>query len=314
VLFLCVHNAGRSQMALGFVILRRPRWGFTRVATFPGCQHGTVPLGRRDLLLAGTLGLLVGCAEETAPSAPTPSATSTPTPDPPDARNAVADRIARLERRSGRRIGVYADLPGSPLAHRADERFALCSTFKAVLAGAVLATGDPDPATREDLRLAVSDSDNDAANRLLDRLGRPDAVTDFARSIGDDVTRLDRREPDLNTAVPGDPRDTTSPRAIAATYRSLVLGDALPRSGRALLTDLLVGSTTGDARIRAGLPRGWRVGDKTGTGGYGSTHDVAVVWPTGGDPFVLAVYTTAADADAEPRDDLVAAVARAVIR
>lgn len=272
-----------------------------------------MPLGRRDLLLAGTLGLLAGCAEETTPPARTPAATPTPTSDAPEALPAFVDRIARLERRSGRRIGVYADLTGSPLAHRADERFALCSTFKTVLAGAVLAADPrPDAATREDLRLAVSVSDNDAANRLLDRLGGPPAVTAFARRLGDDATRLDRREPDLNTAVRGDPRDTTTPRAIAATYRALVLGGALSRSGRALLSDLLVRSTTGAERIRAGLPAGWRVGDKTGTGGYGSTHDVAVVWPTGGDPFVLAVYTSADEADAGPRDALVAAVAREV--
>lgn len=267
-----------------------------------------MPLGRRDLLLTGALGLLAGCApDESSPAAPPP------TPPAPPAAPSFADRIARLERRSSRRIGVYADLPAA-LAHRADERFALCSTFKTVLAGAVLDAGEPDPATREDLRLAVSDSDNEAANRLLERLGGPPAVTTFARDLGDDVTRLDRTEPALNAAVPGDPRDTTSPRAIAASYRELVLGAALPRPARTLLRDLLVGSTTGAERIRAGLPAGWRVGDKTGTGGYGSTHDVAVVWPTGAAPFVLAVYTTSDVTDAEPRDDLVAAVAREVAR
>lgn len=277
-----------------------------------------MPLRRRDLLLTGTLGLLAGCASGVSSPAdppPTPTPSTPSTPSAPPVSPSFTDRIARLERRSGRRIGVYADLPDRPLAHRADERFALCSTFKSVLAGAVLAREPrPDRATRDDLRLAVSDSDNDAANRLLDRLGGPPAVTAFARDLGDDVTRLDRIEPDLNTAVPGDPRDTTSPRAIAATYRALVLGDALPHPARALLTDLLVGSTTGAERIRAGLPDGWRVGDKTGTGGYGSTHDVAVVWPTGGDPFVLAVYLDDDVADAEPRDDLVATLAREVAR
>ncbi|SDD49471.1 class A beta-lactamase [Nocardioides lianchengensis] len=268
-------------------------------------------LGRRPLLLAGSLGLLAGCADED----PTPP--RTPTPAPPAAPARPSTRIpglARLERRSGARIGVYVDPPTEPLEHRADERFALCSTFKTVLAGAVLA-GEPEPGAslREDLRRAVSDSDNDAANRLIDRLGGPASVTRFARTLGDDVTRLDRREPDLNSAVPGDPRDTTSPRAIAATYRTLVLGDALPRGARDLLTDLLVGSTTGAERIRAGLPEDWWVGDKTGTGGYGSTHDVAVVRPPGGEAFVLAVYTSYDDPAAEPDQDLVAAVARLVV-
>lgn len=167
---------------------------------------------------------------------------------------------------------------------------------------------------RDDLRLAVSDSDNDAANRLLALLGGPAEVTAYARSLGDDVTRLDRREPELNSAVPGDPRDTTSPRAIATTYRALVLGDALPDAGRELLTGLLVGSTTGGERIRAALPDDWWVGDKTGTGGHGNAHDVAVVRPPGGEAFVIAVHTAYDDPDAEPRSELVAAVAREVVR
>lgn len=279
-----------------------------------------VPLRRRDLLITGALGALTGCASDPPDRAfPAPSPTGGPTGTPlAPTRSAGADltaRLTRLERRTGRRLGVYADLPAGPLGHRADERFALCSTFKTVLAGAVL-DGDaaPDAATRDDLRRAVSDSDNDAANRLLERVGGPTAVTAFARGLGDDVTRLDRIEPDLNTALPGDPRDTTTPRAIAATYRSLVLGDALPRPARALLSGLLVDSTTGAARIRAGLPRGWRVGDKTGTGGYGHAHDVAVVWPDGAAPFVLAVFTASDDPAAEPRDEVVAAAAREVVR
>lgn len=275
--------------------------------------HG--PLGRRPLLLA-SLGVLAACATDQDQPTPAPPASPKPTPAPSVTPNALAELpgIARLERRSGARIGVHADLPSGPLAHRADERFALCSTFKTVLAGAVLdRVGTPGPALREDLRLSVSDSDNDAANRLLDRLGGPEAVTRFARGLGDDVTRLDRREPDLNSAVPGDPRDTTSPRAIAATYRALVLGDVLPRSARELLSDLLVGSTTGAERIRAGLPDDWWVGDKTGTGGYGSTHDVAVVRPPGDEAFVLAVYTSYDDPATEPDQDLVAAVARLVV-
>lgn len=298
----------------------------------------TPHLHRRAVLRAALLLPLAGCAA--APAAPPPSE---PTPEPPPATPAPAatDRLAELERRFDARLGLYAVDTGSgrELAHRADERFAMCSVFKALAAAAVLHHHPPedldrrirfdaadlvDPSpiarrhvgggmtVREICDAAVRRSDNTAGNLLLAELGGPTAITEFARSVGDDVTRLDRTEPALNAAVPGDERDTTTPRAIAGTFRALVLGDHLDPADRALFTEWLVGNTTGDERIRAGLPPGWRVGDKTGTGAYGTANDVAVAWPPGGAPIVLAVLTSRATEDA-PWDAALIAEAAAVV-
>ncbi|MGH3788617.1 MAG: class A beta-lactamase [Pseudonocardiaceae bacterium] len=228
---------------------------------------------------------------------------------------------------------------GQELSHRADERFPMCSTFKVLAAAAVL---DRNPPEHLDLRVryraadivpfspiteahihggltirelcdaAIRYSDNTAGNLLLDELGGPGAVTAFARSLGDQVTRLDRREPELNSAVPGDDRDTTSPRAIAADYRELVLGSWLDDMDRALLSIWLVGNATGDTRIRAGLPADWRVGDKTGAGRYGVVNDVAIAWPPGTAPIVLAVLSARPTTDA-PGDNMLIAQAATVI-
>ncbi|WP_433559807.1 class A beta-lactamase [Pseudonocardia xinjiangensis] len=282
---------------------------------------------------------LAGCA----PRAGTPSTAAPPPPGPAPVRPAALERFAELERRFDARLGVYAVHTGTgqELTHRADERFALCSTFKMLAAAAVLDRNPPEhldvrvrygsgdlasysPVTerhvgggmtiRELCDAAVRYSDNTAANLLLDDLGGPAAITAFARSLGDEVTRLDRREPDLNSAVPGDERDTTSPRALATDARELVLGERLDGPDCALLTDWLVRNTTGDTRIRAGLPAGWRVGDKTGTGSYGTVNDVAVVWPPAGPPLVVAILSSRSAADASTDDALLAQAATAVAR
>jgi len=284
---------------------------------------------RRSVLAAALLLPLAGCAAPAPAPAPAP-----PSPVP-------TDRLADLERRFDARLGVYALDTGSgrEVAHRADERFAMCSVFKALAAAAVL---DRNPPEHLDLRVhyrasdlatyspiteqhvadgmtirelcdaAVRYSDNTAGNLLLADLGGPTEITAFARSLGDEITRLDRTEPELNTAIPGDERDTTTPRAIAGCVDALVLGDALDAPDRALLTGWLVGNTTGDARIRAGLPAGWRVGDKTGTGSYATANDVGVAWPPGAAPIVLAVLSSRAAEDAEPDDALLAEAARVV--
>nr|WP_214407269.1 serine hydrolase [Pseudonocardia lacus] len=135
-------------------------------------------------------------------------------------------------------------------------------------------------------------SDNTAGNLLLDQLGGPPAVTAFARAIADPVTRLDRRETALNSAVPGDERDTTSPAAIAAGYRELLLGQALGVVERERLRDWMLATATGARRVRAAMPPAWRVADKTGTGGYASANDVAVAWSPAGDPLVIAVLSS----------------------
>ncbi|GAA4411969.1 class A beta-lactamase [Actinokineospora soli] len=240
-----------------------------------------------------------------------------------------------LENRRGARIGVYAVDTGSgrEIAHRADERFAYASTFKALLVGAVLLrdvnldevirysgadlvahapiTGERTELTvRELCDAAVRYSDNTAANLLLRELGGPAGFADAMREIGDTTLHADRFETDLNTAVPHDIRDTSTPKALATSLEALTTGDALPEDERAFLVDLLRRNTTGDALIRAATPDGWIVGDKTGTAAYGTRNDIAVIWPPDRAPIVIAVLTTHPDPDAEPDDALVAEAAR----
>ncbi len=255
----------------------------------------------------------------------------------------LASAFARIEKESGGRLGVAVidTHTGMQAHHRADERFPLCSTFKLLAAAAILRRVD-EGADRLDRRVhyeakdlvvyspvtgthtadgmtlaelcdaAVTLSDNTAGNLLLAALGGPGGITALARSLGDEVTRLDRIEPELNEAKPGDPRDTTSPAAMTANLRALVLGDALTTSSRAHLTGWLVANKTGNARLRAGLPSGWRAGDKTGTGGNGSTNDVGVFWPPGRAPIVVSAYLTGTMAPADRANAAIAAVGRAV--
>jgi beta-lactamase class A len=291
-------------------------------------------VSRRSVLGAALLLPLAGCAAP-APPAPLPPAA------PPEPAPVRTDRMPELEQRFGARLGVYAVDTGTgrELAYRADERFAMCSVFKALAAAAVLYRTppeyldkrvhftpsdlvDPSPVAarhvadgmtiREICDAAVRYSDNTAGNLLLADIGGPAGITEFARSMGDQVTRLDRTEPELNDAVPGDERDTTTPRAIAGSFRTLVLGDHLDPADRDLFTQWLVGNTTGDQRIRAGMPPGWRVGDKTGTGSYGTTNDVAVAWPPDAAPIAVAVLTSRATEDAT-RDQALLAEAAAVV-
>lgn len=217
-----------------------------------------------------------------------------------------ATSFAALEHAAGGRLGVCAidSASGRRAQHRADERFPFCSTFKAMLGAAVLARSVERPGllqqrvtygpsdlvnyspvsgkhvgtgmtVAELCEAAIQYSDNSAANLAMKLIGGPSAVTAYARSIGDDAFRLDRWETELNTALPGDPRDTTTPAAMAASMRVLTLGDALPPAQRAQLVAWLRGNKVGDKRIRAGVPAGSQVGDKTGTGDYGTTNDAA---------------------------------------
>ena len=231
--------------------------------------------------------------------------------------------IAALEAELGGRIGLMAldTGTGTRLAHRADERFSMASTFKWTLAAFVLARVDkgeldPDEPVRygpADLlsyapiakahlaegalsvgalaAAAVEWSDNTAANLLLNLCGGPDALTRFLRSVGDQVTRLDRMELTLNSNLPRDPRDTTSPAAMVATMRTLLLGDVLSPASRARLIGWLKGCETGKERLRAGLPQDWTAGDKTGTGENGAINDLAIAWPPAPRaPVLIACY------------------------
>lgn len=231
--------------------------------------------------------------------------------------------LAAIERRSGGRMGLHAIDTGSgrTLGHRAGERFAMASTFKLLLAAAVLHREDRSPGlldhrlpvrqadlithspvtsrhlaagfitAREACEATVQVSDNAAANLLLPLVDGPAGLTAFVRErCGDVLTRLDRNEPALNTNLPGDPRDTTTPAAMAATTQRLLTGPVLSAASRDQLRGWLEAASTGMARLRAGLPKDWRTGDKTGTGANGAANDVAITWPPGRAPIVLAVY------------------------
>ena len=254
--------------------------------------------------------------------------------------------MARIEHAAQGRLGVAMLDTGSGLAlgWRQDERFAMASTFKLLLAGWMLAlvdkgqerlgtrlhydrdavlphspvsgprAGDGGGLTVGELCAAtVSLSDNTAANVLLARHGGPAGLTAFVRTWGDSTTRLDRTEPTLNEAAVGDPRDTTTPLAMLKTMQKLVLGDALTPASRAWLQRWLVETSTGDQRLRAGVP-GWKVGDKTGTSGdSGTANDVAVLWPEGGGaPVLVTCYLTRSKAQPAQRDAAIAQVARAM--
>ncbi|MFE1597543.1 class A beta-lactamase [Methylobacterium sp. ID0610] len=254
--------------------------------------------------------------------------------------------LAALERQDGGRLGVTVRDTGSGrvLSYRADERFALCSTFKAVAAAAILARVDRGEESlerrmtygREDLdtyspvtgprvaegglslgeacAAAVVLSDNTAGNLMLRALGGPEGVTAFARAQGDSVTRLDRTEPTLNTAIPGDPRDTTSPAAMTGLLERILLGPALGADSRARLLGWMTESPTGAKRLRAGLPAGWSVGDKTGTGENGTANVIALVRRPAGAPLIASVYLTQSPAPPEARNGLHAEVGRLIAR
>ena len=274
-------------------------------------------------------------------AAPAPAARTTP--DEPR-RASATPQLRRLERTFGARLGVYAFDTGSgrELAYRADDRFPYPSTFKALAVGAILdrvgvagldrtlpvgtLTNAYSPiteqrvGTRMSLRAlasaAVRYSDNTAANLLLDQLGGPKGLDAWLeRKLGDDVTRMERREPELNEWAPGDPRDTSTPRALARDLRALVLEDVLDQPEREHLVSWLRTNTTGATVIRAGVPEGWKVGDKTGTGAtYGARNDIAVLWPPDDrPPIVLAIMSRRPGAGDEHDDALIARATRAVV-
>jgi beta-lactamase class A len=253
-------------------------------------------------------------------------------------------QFAQLERELNGRLGVFAanTADGAHLGYRAKERFPVCSTFKVLLVSAILersmrnvglmeqkiAYAQSDlvrysPITEKHLEAGMTVealcaaglefSDNTAANLLMRILGGPSAVTTYARSIGDREFRLDRWETELNSASPGDNRDTSTPESMGRSLQRLVLEGALGDHQKEQLRDWLRGNTTGATRIRAGVPTDWQVGDKTGSGSYGTANDIAVLWPPQRAPLVVAVYTTQHKKDATARNDVVAAAARIVI-
>ncbi|MGH8028616.1 MAG: class A beta-lactamase, partial [Arenimonas sp.] len=159
---------------------------------------------------------------------------------------------------------------------------------------------------------AMTQSDNTAANLLLATIGGPAGIGVFARTLGDADTRLDRMETELNSANPGDTRDTTTPQAMLGNLRDLLLGEALSEGSRTRLLGWMRANTTGGARLRAGLPPDWQIGDKAGSGARGTTNDIAILWPPGGKPLLFCAYLTHSKLDSGKRDAIHAALARAL--
>ncbi|MEO3472212.1 class A beta-lactamase [Roseomonas sp. CAU 1739] len=287
-------------------------------------------IDRRHGMIGAAAGLLAGLARGAAAEG---------------GLDALPPRFARIEAEHGGRLGVSVldTGTGRQAGHRPTERFPMCSTFKALLSAAVLARvdGGGERLDRR-IRIARSDiiawspitetrlggegmtvaelcaatmtlSDNAAANLLLAAVGGPAGLTAWLRGTGDQVTRLDRTEPTLNEALPGDPRDTTTPAAMAATLGRLALGDVLSAASRAQFVTWLRGNRTGDARLRAGLPAGWQVGDRTGTGARGTSNVIGVMWPPGGRaPLVVTAFLTEGAPVAAQRDAALAAVGAAI--
>ena len=279
-------------------------------------------LNRRTLLAAVAAGLAMrpGSAQEAPPA------------------------LAAYERETGGRIGLHAENLATrhKIAWRADERFVMCSTFKASLAAFVLSRvdlgeehldsmvpfGEKDllsyaPIAKQHLtrgEMSVADmcegavelSDNTCANLLLARSGGPAALTSFWRSTGDTITQLDHYEPELNFSPPGDPHDTTTPSAMAGNLQRFVLGKVLSQASRDRLTGWMLGCKTGDNRLRGGLPKDWKIGDKTGNNGKDASGDIAVVWPKPDVAILICAYTQGGSPTSAQLETLFAEIGRMV--
>lgn len=248
------------------------------------------------------------------------------------ARAAGAERrLKEIHKRIGGRLGVHVldSQSGRRIAYDDGSRYAMASTFKLPLAAALLWQVDhgafrltrPLAIRNEDLKpnspvveaklkagatqmnitelcsAVIVHSDNAAANVLLAGIGGPPAFTQFMRSLGDTTTRLDRTETELNSNVPGDPRDTTTPRAMVDALLRIFTQDVLSLTSRAMLIDWLAASGTGLDRVRAGVPRSWPSGDKTGTGANGAVNDLCLLYPPGRRPIFVAVYMSESTLD-----------------
>ncbi|TJZ84622.1 class A beta-lactamase [Paracoccus hibiscisoli] len=254
----------------------------------------------------------------------------------------IAQAARAIETELGGRVGVALRRQGDAqvTGYRPDERFPLSSTFKAPLCGAILTLVDagadqldrPIGYTSADLveyspvtsthdamtvgalcEATITLSDNTAANLLLDRLGGPEDFTAYLRAIGDDTTRLDRRETALNEAAPGDPRDSSTPAAMTATLDRLLFGPILSAASRDQLEAWMRADQVADDLLRASLPQGWIIGDKTGAGGFGSRSIVAVIRPPQGAPWLAAVYLTGNEADMPTRNRAIARIGAAIV-
>lgn len=276
---------------------------------------------------------LVGCSQDNSHSAQ---------PNQKNQETAIEEDFAKLEEEFDARLGVFALDTGTnqTVTYRPDERFAHASTHKALAVGVLLqqkSIKDLDERityTRDDLvnynpiteehidtgmtlkelsDASVRYSDNTAANLILEQLGGPSGFKKALREMGDDVTNPERFYPELADVKPGETQDTSTPRALATSLQAFTIGDALPEEKRTMLTDWLKRNTTGDTLIRAAVPKGWEVGDKTGSTSYGTRNDIAIVWPPKGDPIVLAILSSRDTENAEYNDELIAQAAKVTL-
>ncbi|WP_375091366.1 class A beta-lactamase (plasmid) [Peribacillus sp. RS7] len=257
------------------------------------------------------------------------------------AKETTIDKFEQLEKEYDARLGVYAIDTGTKetVEFRENERFAYTSTFKA-LAAAVLLKQNPISMleeirtfTNEDIvtyspitedfvnkgmslgkiaEAAMQYSDNTAGNLLFEELGGPDGFEKALRESGDTITMVDRIEPDLNGAIPGESRDTSTPKALATTLEVFGISEYLPTDKQEIFTNWLKGNTTGDSLIRAGVPESWEVGDKSGAGGYGTRNDIAIVWPPNREPIIIAIMSSRNEEKASFNDELIAKAAKVI--
>lgn len=295
---------------------------------------GTSTLGKIVPVLFLSCATLVGCSNNNVHAELT---------KPQKQEIATNHDFAKLEEKFDAKLGVFALDTGTnqTVTYHPDERFAYVSTHKALAVGALLQQKSIEDLnqriayTREDLvnynpitekhvdtgmtLKELSDaslrySDNTAGNLILKQLGGPTGFKKALEEIGDNVTNPERFEPDLNEVNPGETHDTSTPRALATSLQAFTLGDTLPTEERELLIDWMKRNTTGDALIRAGVPKGWVVADKTGAGSYGTRNDIAIIWPSKGDPIVLAVLSSRDKKDADYNDELIAEATEEVIK
>lgn len=264
---------------------------------------------------------------------------------PRDKYASIAEVVKTIENRLKGRVGIAVQEPagGVSWSYKADERFPMCSTFKTLACAALLYRVDKGedrldrliPISRQDIvsyspvtELKVGSSmplldlcaatmklsDNTAANLILDAIGGPASLTAFIRMTGDEITRLDRRETDLNEGTPGDARDTTTPLAMARTVEKLVLGEILSPESRQQLKNWMIANEVADKLVRAGVPADWTVADRSGAGGNGSRAIVAIMWPPNAGPIIAAIYLTETAASFDERNAAIAEISRAVAR
>jgi beta-lactamase class A len=252
-----------------------------------------------------------------------------------------------IEVKTGGRLGLWAlnTANNKKIAYRSSERFPFCSTFKLILTAAILqkstqaknlldesiviskeevTSSGYAPITknfigkkmsvRELCSAAMMHTDNTASNLLVKKLGGVTEVTNFARSLGDDFFRLDRWEPKLSSSIPGDQRDTTTPESMGLDIYKLTLTNVIPINLKNELMQWMIGNTTGETRIRAGVPAGWKVGDKTGAGGYGTTNDVGIIWPSEkSKPIILSIYFTKTQKNSSSPHEVIAEATKLIL-